>query len=220
MSQRLFVFAALCLAFTSLNAEARKRETIPVPAYEDQSKLPRCLDGNRQEMRSNNEEVIRWKSETQNQFKERALVVGKLVGVLLDRRSHLHLEMDMDRDQGRGNGQNNGQSNGRRGDAKESHLEVVYNKAFGEVDRVDNGMSIAACGDYITARDQSGPYKPSPVGAIIHWVHASNNPGKHSDGFLVIDGKLFGHSGEAEGRDPRDSRGWNNEFQAFFAPAL
>lgn len=145
---------------------------------EASTKLPACLDDNRTPLAVNNSQVLVWKEESPNQFKARALVIGKLVKVLLDRKSHLHLEIDL----------------GTAGAplARDEHIEIVYNKKFGSVDGIATGAEVAACGDYITAREKAGSYPPSPVGAIIHWVHMSPNPGKHPSGFLMIGKEVFG----------------------------
>lgn len=143
------------------------------------SGYPSCVDFDRRPLEVNNGEVLQWKEKTPNQYKDRALIVGSLVSVILDRKSHLHLEMDLTPEEG--------------SDDRDDHIEIVYNKEFGRVDRLEKGLEIVACGDYITSTEQSGPFKPSPLGAIVHWVHASNNTQKHAHGFLMIDGKLFGH---------------------------
>lgn len=72
-------------------------------------------------------------------------------------------------------------------------LEVIYNDEFGELPRIQVGMQITACGDYITV----GPRArlPSPMGAIIHWVHynpGDRDGGRHPHGFLIISGKPYG----------------------------
>lgn len=143
-----------------------------------EAKYPTCMDFDRRPLPVNNDEVLKWKDNTPNQYKDRALVVGSLVGVLLDRKSHLHLEMDLTPEQGSAD--------------RDDHVEIIYNKEFGNVDKIAPGLEVVACGDYITSNAQSGPYKPSPVGAIVHWVHASNNTEKHVHGFLMIGGKMFG----------------------------
>lgn len=140
--------------------------------------LPDCLDSDRRPIEgNNNEEVLRWKVDSKNQYRDRALVVGKFVKVLLDRPSHLQIAVDLSTD-----------GSGRIQD----QIEVIYNKEFGPVNGLTPGALVAACGDYITSRDQAGPYPPSPVGAIVHWVHKSNAPQKHSDGFVAVDGNVYG----------------------------
>jgi hypothetical protein len=140
--------------------------------------LPQCVGS----PQTNNEQVLRWKESTQSGYTARAFVVGVLVGILTDQGSHLHLEVDL--------------SN--KSTARSEHLEFVYNKEFGEVPPLRIGMEIKACGDYITSTQRNGGYPPSPVGAIIHWIHMSPKPERHPSGFLVIDGKLTGQ------KDPHD----------------
>lgn len=147
-----------------------------------------CKGKENQNLPINNEEVLKWKESTPNQFKARAHVMGTIVGTLLDRDSHLHIEIDL----------NSGPQM-----ARNEHLEVVYNKKFGEVPQYRNGMILQACGDYITATQSSGNYKPSPVGAIIHWVHMSPDPHRHAGGFLAIDGKVTGQTNPND-RGPRN----------------
>lgn len=179
MTKFLSLLAVLCV-FSNDAFAGKQRQQPPIL---DESALPTCVDRNRSAMRSNNEEVIRWKTATENQYKDRALVIGSLVSVLQERKSHLHIQIDMDPTSGQGT---------------EDHIEIIYNRAFGEVDKsIHPGMPVAACGDYITSRERAGNYPASPVGAIVHWVHASNNPGKHAHGFLSIAGVIYGNEGEA-----------------------
>lgn len=182
MNKFLGLLSVLCLFSVSINVEAGKRPVNPDPGQVEE-RLPVCLDKNRSQFRSNNEEVIRWKVQTKNQYKDRALVIGSLVGVIQDRPSHLHLQVDMDPANQRGN---------------EDQIEIIYNKEFGAVAAARPGVTVAACGDYITSRERSGNYPASPVGAIVHWVHASNNEAKHAHGFLSVDGILYGNEGDAK----------------------
>jgi hypothetical protein len=200
MRFNLIALAVLCALGFASAAEAKKPKWVEVPLVVDAGNLPTCLDRNRQPIRGdNNDEVLRWKEETKNQYKDRALIDGVLVSVLLDRRSHLHLEVNLEGDE--------------RSTDPRQHIEIVYNKAFGEVGDLQPGMPVQACGDYITSREQSGPYKPSPVGAIVHWVHKSNTPDRHSHGFLAIDGKLYGMEDDKNRRDRRDQRDQRQQDQ-------
>jgi len=190
MRLHLYVLAAVCVLGFASTAEAKKQKWVDVPAAAEETNLPDCLDRNRQVIRGdNNEEVLRWKEETKNQYKDRALIKGVLVGITLDRRSHLQLEVNLVGDENSRDVRN--------------HIEVIYNKSFGEVAAVSPGMTVEACGDYITSNAQSGPYKPSPMGAILHWVHKSNTPNRHASGFLAIDGKVYGLKDEKGGRHDR-----------------
>lgn len=124
----------------------------------------------------NNEQVLQWKESTQSGYTGRAFVQGVVVGTLVDRGSHLHLEIDL-----------SNVSN-----TRSDHLEVVYNKQFGEVPTYRQGSMVQACGDYITSTQRNGGYDPSPVGAIIHWIHMSPKENRHPSGFLAIDGQVTG----------------------------
>jgi hypothetical protein len=150
------------------------------------SNLPACLGKDKKPMAPNNEQVLNWKENSPNQYKDRGFVMGKLVGVTLDRKSHLQLAIDI----------------GVAGSpqAREEQIEIIYNKEFGSVGSFTSGMDVAACGDYITAREKAGNYVPSPLGAIIHWVHVSPDPKKHASGFLAINGKVFGQQMPAQPR--------------------
>lgn len=194
-----FVRVLLILALVvSLPAEARRgrnyndRGNREAPAGAPVGAVPglECKGRGSEVLPINNDQVLQWKESTPNQFKARAHVMGKIVNTILDRDSHLHIEIDL----------NDGPQK-----ARNENLEVVYNKKFGEVPAYRAGMILQACGDYITATQSSGPYKPSPVGAIIHWVHMSPDPSRHASGFLAIDGKVTGQ------KNPND-RGPSNEM--------
>jgi hypothetical protein len=138
-----------------------------------------------QPMEVNNRQVLDWKTSTKNQYQDRGFVVGHVVQALQSRNSHLHLEIDLD------------PSSNDRAD----HIEIVYNKEFGAIPRFSQGSEAVVCGDYITSNQETKRYKPSPVGAIIHWVHMSPNPGRHDHGFMMLDGVLTGQE------NPNDKRG-------------
>jgi hypothetical protein len=146
---------------------------------------PECAGDNSRALPVDNAQVLTWKARTPNQFKARAFVRGPIVRVFPDRNDHNHFEIKI-------------------GPSEKDVLEVIYNNAFGDLRDTREGMSVEACGDYITSIAQSGPYPPSPSGAIIHWVHFNPREGGHPHGFLVIDGELFGDDIEKAGR--RDDR--------------
>lgn len=153
-------------------------------------RLPDCRDNDGRSIRVDNEHVLNLKRTTKNQYKDRAHIKGVLVGILKDRQSHLHLDVYI------------GES--RSGTGRDSDIEIIYNKAFGQVrENLRPGMEVTACGDFINAFKQAGRYPPSPAGAILHWVHMSPRPG-HQNGFMAIDGRLYGQV------DPQDRA----EFQA------
>jgi len=128
-----------------------------------------------------NERVIKLKSTTKNQYKDRAYVDGVLVGVFPSKGGHAHLDIFL------GNTPN--------GTGQESDIEVIYNQKFGAVDTraLRPGMQVQACGDFINAFEPAGNYPASPVGAIIHWVHMAPRP-THQNGFMAIDGRLYGQT--------------------------
>lgn len=154
-------------------------------------------------MQVDNERVIQLKKTTKNQYKDRAFVTGVLVGVLQDRKSHLHLDVFL------------GETPSGRG--KDSDIEIIYNKAFDYVDSraLRPGVEVSACGDFINSFEQAGRYPASPVGAILHWVHMAPRP-PHQNGFLVIDGRLYGQT------DPQDRgpRGFLEDSFEFFREAI
>jgi hypothetical protein len=131
----------------------------------------------------NNAQVLHWKRTTPNQFRERANISGKVVQVFPDRTGHDHFVIQI----------------GRQAD---DTIEVIYNQDFGAMPEPRIGASVQACGDYITATARSGPYPPSPVGAIIHWVHMNPRGRGHDPGFVLMDGVLYGMQADTAG--PRD----------------
>lgn len=141
--------------------------------------LPECPDLRGNPIRVDNDRVLHLKKSTKNQYKDRAYISGVLVGVIQDRKSHLHLDVFI------------GES--RAGTGRDSDIEIVHNKEFGSpgAKELRPGMEVTACGDFINAFDRAGNYPPSPVGAIIHWTHMAPRPG-HGAGFLAVDGKLHG----------------------------
>lgn len=129
-------------------------------------------DGRRLPMMNN--VVLDWKTSTSDQYVARALVKGPITNIVKERDSHMHFAINLDSD---GSGD----------------LEVIYNKNFGELPRLQVGMTVTACGDYITARKT----RPSPLGALIHWVHynpGDRDGGKHKHGFLIINNQPYGVS--------------------------
>lgn len=162
---------------------------VSISTAEAGNRLPVCNDNRGSPMQVDNDRVIRLKKTTKNQYKDRAFVTGVLVGVLQDRKSHLHLDIFL------GETPN--------GTGKESDIEIIYNKAFDRIDsrQLRPGMEVSACGDFINAFDSAGHYPPSPVGAILHWTHMAPRPG-HQHGFLVIDGRLYGQT-DPQDRGPR-----------------
>lgn len=207
MIKNIILVAFLAL-LTSGEAFARKGPWIPpTPAPSQPSTpaaLPECLDTRGQPLEVNNREIVQWKATQPNQFRERGLITGRFVTFLVNKTSHLHFDVLLDSPSV---------------DPKNkfsNHLEVVYNRDFGDVQDLKEGDRVAACGDFIVSTAQSGPYPASPVGAIIHWVHKSNNTRKHADGYLMINDAMYGDKGDAingggKGRN-RQNKGGEQDF--------
>ena len=151
-----FLVAQLLLALP-----AQARDTMP------------CLDKQGRELPVINEQVLKWKASTPNQFQERARIKGVIRDVYPNRNGHYHF-------------------NALIGSGEKDTLEIVYNISFGEVDNIVPGLSIEACGDYITSNAPTQVYQPSPDGAIIHWIHRSPNPRRHHHGYMKINDVLYG----------------------------
>lgn len=163
LTQSLIFFAATLLSWQSAQAA-----------------LPDCLDG-KQVLPVDNDQVLFWKDNTANQFLARAhvsgyvaLLPGKTKPVVKDG-DHIRVAVQI-------------------GSQTDNLIEVIYNVAFGRIPEknVQVGMPAEICGDYITANKQAGPYKPSPVGAIIHWVHINPKGKGHDSGYVSINSALYG----------------------------
>lgn len=148
-------------------------------------RLPDCTDNSFRSIPVDNQRVLHLKKSTKNQHKDRANIVGVLVGVLKERESHLHLDVFI------------GES--RAGTGRDSDIEIIHNRAFGapEGRQLRPGMEIAVCGEFINAFKQAGKYPASPAGAIIHWTHMAPRR-DHAEGYLAVDGRLYGQ------HDPKD----------------
>ncbi|MBC7397366.1 MAG: hypothetical protein H7333_07970 [Bdellovibrionales bacterium] len=130
-----------------------------------------CLDQQHQAMNYNNNQVLQWEKSTSDQYLSRGLVQGKITQVYPNKNGHTHFALNL----GAGG------------------IEIIYNDEFGELPALQVGMTVSACGDYITV----GPNArlPSPMPAILHWVHynpGDRDGGRHPSGFLVIEGKAYG----------------------------
>lgn len=141
----------------------------------------KCQDLDRDAMPYMNEIVLNWKHSTENTFKRQALIQGKIDVIYPAKRNskghtHTHFSIDINSVPG--------------GD-----IELIFNDEFGPLPAVSEGMSVTACGQYITANERS--HLPSPMGAIIHWIHynpGDRDGGKQPHGFVIINGKPFGFS--------------------------
>ena len=136
-----------------------------------QAQLPNCQSTDGSILPVDDAQVLKLKISTPNQFLTRAHVKGLIANVFPDHSGHKHIEVKI------GNGPND-------------TIEVVYNESFGALPALASGMSIEACGDYITANAATSQYPASADGAILHWVHRST--GAHLGGFVAIDNSVFG----------------------------
>ena len=148
-------------------------------------KIPVCEGKNGQPLALNASEVIKWKHTTPNKFESRAHIQGKVSKLYADKNGHRHFEITFS------------------DKVNEDTIEIVYNESFGKIPELELDMSAEACGDYITATAVSGPYPPSPDGAIIHWVHESTSSKGHPHGFVVLEGLLYGNDRSKSGKNNR-----------------
>jgi hypothetical protein len=132
---------------------------------------PLCI-GDNQPLPVINEQVLQWKKTTPNSFKKRGHIEGVLTKIYPNKTGHVHIQVQI-------------------GQERFETIEVIYNTKFGKVGAMQIGSTVEACGDYITSNKRTGRYKPSPDGAIIHWVHRSNND-HHESGYMMIDGVVYG----------------------------
>jgi hypothetical protein len=191
--RRLTVYGILLVSGLSFNARALTPFPNPPPLLDEFINLTELLpppeqmlecEGYDQPLSINNRQVIHWKRTTANQYRDRAHVQGPIVSILKWKGDHAHLAVQI-------------------GKSKEDAIEIIYNQEFGRLEDPELGWIIQACGDYITSRSASGPYPASPLGALIHWVHANPKGRGHQNGFLYMNGKLFGQN--LENVKPREN---------------
>jgi hypothetical protein len=138
------------------------------------STVPECVDFFNRPLQINNPHVLKLRESTADQYKDRGFVQGVITQIYPDRTGHAHFAINLDAHPA--------------GD-----IEIIYNQEFGRLPRLAPGMNVVACGDYITAGPRSR--LPSPMGAIIHWVHynpGDRDGGRHPHGFLLINGQPYG----------------------------
>lgn len=134
--------------------------------------IPDCLSSDGA-IPIDNQHVLDMKTSTPNQYLARAHVSGTIENIYADEHGHNHFEI-------------------RIGSADTDTLEIVYNISFGQLPALRDGMTVEACGDYITSDAPTSQYPVSPDNAIMHWVHRNPKGRGHASGFLVIDGALYG----------------------------
>lgn len=130
--------------------------------------VPTCLD-KKNKLSIDNHMAINLRDFREHGFKTRALIDGLLMITMENRQGHTHLEIDLDQDF----------------QTADDRLEVIFNNNYGELPELKAGDHIIACGDFIV--DANSPHK-----AVIHWLHKSPNIKKHDDGYLSINGIVFG----------------------------
>jgi hypothetical protein len=139
-------------------------------AYLDNAELPLCFDGDN-EVQVDNEQILKYKRDTRNQFQARGYIQGKILAMPDVINDHDHFAISI-------------------GSGPRDTIEVIYNRdrEFGPMPNVNVGDEIVVCGDYITSSAKSGRYEASPQGAIIHWVHYNpgNRNSKHEHGFIYF----------------------------------
>ncbi len=128
------------------------------------AQVPECL-ANGRALAVNDADVEHWEDTTASHFQGRAHIVGKVIGFFPDQTGHNHFSVQI-------------------GATGEDAIELIYNQSFGRLPVLAVGMTVEACGDYIT--DLASPDK-----AIIHWVHKSNSA-SHASGYVAIDGEVYG----------------------------
>ena len=134
---------------------------------------PDCLGSKGEVLPVIDDQVLKWKTTTANQFLARAHVLGKVSDIYPDHNGHTHFAIVFDAN-------------------PKDNLEIIYNQTFGALPHLAVGMTVEACGDYITSDAPTTQYPASPAGAIIHWIHRNPSAHGHPSGYLMIDGALFG----------------------------
>jgi hypothetical protein len=146
--------------------------------------IPKCYSTEGEVLDFNASQIIYWKYNTENEFRSRGHIKGTISKLYPNKTGHTHFEITF-KDKG-----------------TEDTLELVYNDEFGELPELSIGMTAEACGDYITATETTGNYPPSPDGAIMHWIHQNPSGHGHPDGYVAINGKVFGFLYRGAGKGP------------------
>jgi len=140
--------------------------------------VPECLDNEDTAIPVDNAKALNFKTTKPNQSLARAHVQGNIDTLYPNHSGHQHFSI-------------------RIGNEPNDKIEVVYSIDYGIIKNPEPGMSVEACGDLIVSNAAAGGYPASPVGAIIHWIHRSDND-KHQSGFVMVNGTLYG---QGEGTD-------------------
>ena len=131
-----------------------------------------CKDGNK-DLAINETDILNWKLTSANQFAARGHIDGKIYAVYPDKNGHDHFGVQFGTD-------------------SQETIEVIYNISFGALPELKISDDVEACGDYITSNAPTGKYPASPDLAILHWVHRSNSPAQHGNGFVKVNGVIYG----------------------------
>jgi hypothetical protein len=137
-----------------------------------------CLDDAGKPLPVMNEQVLKYKTTTANQFLARGRVSGVIRNIYPIKNGHYHFQAVI-------------------GPKASDTIEVIYNIAFGQINNIVPGLPVEACGDYITSIAPTNTYEPSPDGAIIHWVHRSPDQGRHKSGYVIINNIVYGQGAGA-----------------------
>lgn len=161
--------------------------------------IPDCLDNQSRVLSIMNDQVLKWKQSSPNQYQARALVQGVVEKVYTQNPRVTDPSLMSWSTQTEILKSNKGAGNNahmhfsiRIGNQPGETLEVVYNVEFGDMPAPNVGDQVIACGDYITSNAPTDRYQPSPDGAIIHWVHRSPDLQRHQHGYVVINQRLYG----------------------------
>lgn len=131
--------------------------------------VPVCYDGTGRVLPVNNSQIVEWKHSTPNLYLNRGHILGSIGNIYPDKNGHKHFQVVFNNDT----------------------IEFVYNSEFGTLHELVTNTTIEGCGDYITSNVDTNKYPASPDGAILHWVHKSNNT-KHQSGFIKINENIYG----------------------------
>ncbi len=182
MKKALVILATLVLSFTAnaydYNIEKDHRSnhenSDSIHTGGEQASSSQVCNDHGRAMSLNNDQVIKWKTSQPNNFRARGYVNGTVDEIFPDMTGHHHFSVKI-------------------GEQANDHVEVIYQINFGHMPEPRIGDQVVACGDFINSYAQSGGYQPSPDGAIIHWVHRNPDGHGHDDGFVILNGTLFGN---------------------------
>ncbi len=122
----------------------------------------------------NNGQILDWKVKSRSGFQSRGHIIGRLLKQYPGKPGHGHYQVHIGKNQ-------------------KDTIELIYNTDFGPMpSRLTVGMTVEACGDYITSTQKNGNYPASPDGAILHWVHINPSQKGHEHGYVIMGDTLTG----------------------------